>query len=519
MKQNDIYPLNRSSQINIPTPDLLPPISSWNKAPGRGGNVGLFVTAALLFGAVSLAVDLPELGFSLFSMALFAGYARWLIISRNLGIGLLLITFLLGCIASWVIGFLGYCYVLPWRGLDTLTMGRSMTAVLVLVALIGACFGGWIAIQFGRKQLLEPFLVRFSREELLTHLISFGALFIVYGFLWVTKVGLNARWELGSVYELGSGQYWVAGFRCGVVFPFYALLGISLTRSILSSWNLGVGAILLACALFNSLTGGRESAIEPVVLCGAGALFSRLPWRSLAKVGVLALPPFILTMVIIGRVRDPSLTFAGGSISDKIFAIEQVVTGTAQYSDNNDSDPYYLVFSRIFEPSAQVVIDKAYLNGPSFGWANFDRLPYTFVPQFLYPGKLPLNDGWERLVLYHGYNDSTFASCPMTIIADTYERFGIPGVLGFHIVIGIVLVFLNRLVLLLQWKLLAVLLIVCFAKASLRIYAESFLGFVSATFYGFLRDTIIISLIFFVGQFFCATFGSPREIRSAVAQE
>ena len=93
----------------------------------------------------------------------------------------------------------------------------------------------------------------------------------------------------------------------------------------------------------------------------------------------------------------------------------------------------------MFEPSAQAVIDDDTDSNTRFGWFNFDRLPYLFVPQFMYPAKLPIRDGWERLVRYHGYQDSDFTSSPFPFLADAYERFGVQGVMGFHFAAGMIL--------------------------------------------------------------------------------
>jgi hypothetical protein len=150
------------------------------------------------------------------------------------------------------------------------------------------------------------------------------------------------------------------------------------------------------------------------------------------------------------------------------------------------------------------------------GWLDFGRIPFVFVPQFVYPAKLPLSDGMERLVRFHGYQDNDYSGSPLTILADAYERFGATGVVGFHFAVGMILVLVGRLALSVRWQLLGVILLVCFAKAALRLYSASVLQFVSATCYGFLRDALVISSLFAIGWYGQQFLGAPARLRPNV---
>lgn len=485
------------------------------KSGQAGGFFGFSFTKAvvllLVLGAGCIVGGWPELGLSVCSIGVMALFVRWLVRRGHLAVGLLLVAFLLGYLLSWCVGFLGYVYVLPWRGFENDITGRHfvVTATLVFLAVCSTCLGGWAAVHLVRPVGNNLLFRGFPWQQLRPQLVVFGMVFLTYQIIWFSTLGFNARWNLGNQLTVGSNAYWVEGFWSPML-AFYGLLGISLKHPLWSASNIWVGGVLLVCSCLNSLTGGRGAVIIPFMLCVTGALFSPVGWRPLAKLCVPLLPLFIAMIIVIGWVRD-SPVFAGGSVKDKLTAIGQVLregspdTGAYQ-------DPYYLLFSRLFEPSAQVVIDDDTDSDIHWGWANFDRLMFVFVPQFAYPAKLPVTDSAERLVNFHGYQYSAYTAWPLTFLADAYERFGIPGVIGFHFAAGIILVLVGPLLLAARWQLLGVMLMVCFAKTAETLSGASVLEFLNAIFYGFLRDTIVIASIFAIGWYLLG--GRPAKGRS-----
>ena len=468
------------------------------------------VVLVFVLGAGCALGGLPELGLTTCSIGVMALFVGWLMKRGHLAVGLLVIAFLLGYLLCWCVGFLGCRYVLPWRGFSADIIGQHfvVTAILVLLAVCCTCLGGLAAVHMVRPARNSRLFLGFPREQLRPQLMVFGVIFIAYQILYFSIMGFNARWDFGNHLMLGSNAYWVSGFAIPLQM-FYGLLGLGLKRPLRSASNYLVGGFLLASIGLFSLTGGRGSAFGPFLLFTAGALFSPLGLRALARLLMLAMPLFIALFILIGWVRE-SQAFAGGSVTDKFTAIGQVFrVGSSDISAYQD--PYYLIFTRLFEPSAQIVIDDNTDSDIHWGWANFDRVMWVFVPQFAYPAKLPLTDTAERLISFHGIYFDDFTANPLTFLADAYERFGIIGVIGFHFAAGMILVLVGRLVLAAKLQLLGVLLLVDFWKATLLIYESSALEFINAVFYGFLRDTVVITIIFAVGWYMLGS--RPAKIR------
>jgi hypothetical protein len=489
------------------------------KASGAAASYGqaflIAIVLGLLLPAGCFLGGMQELGVSICSIEVVSLFVFWMVRRCHLTVGLLLISFLVGYLLSWCVGFLGYCYILPWRGFDSDIFGRHfmMTSILVLLACGSTCLGGWTAIKLTKPVRNRLIFEGFSTHQLRPQWAAFGVVFFIYQILFFSILGFNARWEIGNSLAVGSNAYWVAGFRSPMI-AFYALLGCSLKPPLRSTSNLIVGGIILVCTCLNSLSGGREVALEPFVACLMGALFSPIGWRLLAKIFMLALPLFVALLIVLGWSRNEASGFAGGSVADKIAAFSQTAhKGSIDISAEND--PAFQFFSRLFESSGQIVIDDDIESNARVGWLNFDRLPFLFVPQFMYPAKIPVQDGTERLIMDHGFRDDSFSSSPFTFLADTYERFGIKGVIGFHFAAGMILLFMGRLVLATRWQLLGVLLLVCFAKAALRLYPLSVLEFINAIFYGFLRDTVVIACIFVVGRYLQGTMPAKVGLASS----
>jgi hypothetical protein len=467
-------------------------------------------------GLVALLFTLWELGLTLVSLGVLLFFVRRLVERSWYLEGALLVAFLGGYFISWCIGFLGYRYVLAYRGNEfILNMHTVVTAALVLVAVLASVAGGWAVLAGSRREPIA-FGFEIDRRRVLGLLGWFGLIFAIYQAVSFAAVGFNARWVQGNVIAMGSVAFFLGGFRAAVL-PFYTLLGLSLQNRLLTVWNGVVLIIVMGMVGVLGLAGGRELALEPIVLTFFGAVLSQLSWRKMAWLSILAVPVVVAVIIILGVVRTSS-GFANGSIGGKVAAASSLVAKDPVMGDPSE-DPMYSLFSRLFEPSGQTVIDHVAETGKRVCFLNVERLPFVLVPHFIYPQKASLNDGNQRMVSDYGYLDSEFTAVPMTQIADAYERFGFVGVALFHLMAGAILAYLGLWVCRPKSTLLVALLIGRFSYVALRLYAESNLGFFDVVIYSFLRDLLIIGALYFVGERLSGFFLGSKDKETAAAKD
>jgi uncharacterized membrane protein len=337
---------------------------------------------------------------------------------------------------------------------------------------------------------------------------------VLFQAIYLHVLGFNARWEVGNSNEVGSGSYLVAGLKL-IAYPFYALLGLSLKPRLACVWNIAVAMIIAAIVGTLALTGGRSAALEPIIVVFVGATFSMLPWRHVFLLVIASVPLVFFLVIIVGNVRDAA-QFNRGGIEEKVSAITTIAKEGRNKGDQYDS-PLFVIFSRLYEPSAQTVIDKVTETGNYVGFINVDRLLFVFVPQFAYPEKKPLDDSNERLVEY-GYIATDHTSTPLTLLADSYERFGVVGVAFFHVLAGALLCCAGILILRIRERILALILLICCARAALLMYPVSSLGFFHMLLYALMRDIVVISSLYGGGFFLIKCLSGNLRFNSRSVQ-
>jgi hypothetical protein len=468
--------------------------------------------ALVLCGLAAVVTGILEFGFILLGLAVMAWFAGWVLQQRLYGDALLVIMFLAGYAISWGVGFLGYRYLLFDYALSLGFPTEHMvtTAILVFISIVATVAGASGVLSFCRRSTREhPIAGR--RGTLLQILVVFAGIYIVFQSISLHVLGLNARSEIGNIRQIGSSSYLVAGLQM-VAYPFYALLGMSLKRRLVSVWNLTIAVTMVFVVGVLSLTGGRSAALEPLVVLFIGATFSIVPWRRIALLSAASIPLVVFVMIVLGTARGTG-GFSGGDVGDKMAAISSVVREGRNEGDQYDS-PLFVLFSRLFEPSAQAVIDHVAETGHHVGFLNSERLLYVFVPQFAYPAKKPLDDSNERLALDYGYAVNEYTSAPLTLLADSYERFGVVGVVVFHLLAGALLGAVGALIFRIRERILALVLLICCARAALLMYPVSTLGFFHMLLYGLLRDVVVISLLYGSALFLIKTLRRSHGINS-----
>lgn len=460
----------------------------------------LLVSIVLVFSAVAAFFSKSiEFGFILTALSVVSLFFGWIMRRQFFGGGLLILMFLSGYVISWGVGFLGYRYLLIDFAipLDLPTKHTITTAQLVLLSIVSTAAGaGLIFSLYCPKSPARE--MADHRVYVVRSLFIFAGIYIVFQIASLQVMGLNARSEIGNYHEVGSASYIVAGFNM-VAYPFYALLGFSLKPKLICTWNFLVALVIILVIGLLSLTGGRSTALEPLVVLFVGAAFSGISWRKIMYLGAGSLPLIAFVMIVVGVARGTG-DFIGGNVTEKVHAITSVVKERRSMGDQYDS-PLYVLFSRLYEPSAQAVIDNVADTGRHVGFLNYDRLLFIFIPKFVYAGKKPLDDSNERLRDDYGYATNEYTSAPLTLLADSFERFGYWGVAVVHFIAGLLLSVIGVFIIRMRERVLALILMVCCARSILLVYTVSTLGFLHILLYGLFRDIVIISLIYYMGKF------------------
>ena len=446
-------------------------------------------------GAGAIAAGISELGFILLSFAVMAWFAFWVLRQRLYEVALLVVMFLGGCAISWGIGFLGYRYLVFDQAvaLGLPTNHTETTAVLVLLSSCATVAGGFFTLRYFRRNA-RTHPPSDHQGVILRVLPFFTVCYLVFQFISLQVNGLNARSDIGNYHQTGSASYLVAGLQM-IAYPFYALLGLTLRPKVRSAWNLAVAIIIVAIIGLQSLTGGRTAAIEPLVVFLLGSTFSCVQRRQITLLIAAAAPLVLFLMIVLGLVRGTG-GFDGGAVGDKVSAVNTVLMEGRNERDKYD-DPSFVLFTRLFETSGQAVIDNVAETGSRVGFVNFERLLFVLVPRFAYPGKEPLNDGNERLAADYGYAISEYSSAPFPLLADSYERFGVLGVAFFHFFVGAFLGISGVLLCRVRERVLSLLLLICMGRTALLLYPIPVLGIIHLVFYGFLRDVLLVSLLYY----------------------
>jgi hypothetical protein len=473
----------------------------------------LVVAGILLFalGTSACALMALEVGLTSLSLAIICIFTAYSVKIGAILDKLPVISFLFGYAMSWCFGFLGYYYLLQHSELGFQAPGdfTRITASLVVLSLLGTCGGGWLAFRIvGTRKMSEKFNGS-RRQPAVMYLLVFGLFYLVYEYEYVKVFGFNARWDTGSDLKVGSNYYFVSGLHA-MAYPFYIAIGLSLRRKFWSMRNLGMGILLSVSVVLQFLTGGREPALEPIFFVGLAALFSPINWRNLALLSLAGISGALLLMIVLGRARDES-GFAEGSLREKVAATQRAIRFGDSSGNPVRTDASVLLFSRLFEPSAQIVIDGVSRTSIHSGLINMERLEFLFIPKVIGKSKLPLDDGDERLVMDYGVRSDEFSSSPLTLVADSYDRFGVVGVVVFHIFVGICLVVVARVIMLCKYDVLRIIWMGCFARIALRLYPSSDLGFIQAVFYGFPRDAVIIASVFLFAFFVNGIWERPEK--------
>lgn len=373
-------------------------------------------------------------------------------------------------------------------------IGHDLTAWLAAAMVWSAVAGGWITHKLVGR---EPGGQRIDRSSLARSWQATavaGTIFAIFAAVRWSTGYLNARWDLAAQGSFGA-TYIVDGINNSVYILFF-LLGARLQRKLVTSSNLIAFAIAAAVALGNALTGGREYAGWVILLFVLGASASQLSRRSLVGVILTAAVLGAVMMAAVGQARTRS-GFAFGSVSDRLEALGDAASG-GEGSAAEDDSAFESVVSRVYEFSAQDVVDHSESFGAEAGFEHFDRLLYLFVPLYFAPNKELIDDGPEVLMRDYGYRLTAYTSVPITLVADAFRRGRWPWVIAVGLLAGVWLRLLARMTLRIVGHEFGLVTLALLTLLQFRGYTRSVIGYISLLSYDWLKQVAIMLFVVMV---------------------
>lgn len=452
-----------------------------------------FIIFLFLLG-FSIALRVFELALGILAVIPLFILIQFALLDNSLEARSISITYILGSIISWVIGFLGCVYILSPTGYK---IGDHTLTTMILINLVtwASLLGSLFAIPLKKAKCKFSLSASLPREIIDTSIQVTGTIFVVFLVANYASGGLSVREEIGNRLPPGSPLYFLTGLSVLQYLVFF-LAGTRLSSPLFSNKNINYLGILLLGIFIVSLTGGREASLRMIVYFLVGTLYSQVKLKQI-KVLILCSIPIILSLIfIIGYARS-SESFKTGDFATRIQLIYQVATGQAEKSKTDYDSPFYTILTRIAEPTGQIVIDQVVEREQYIGFKNFERVKFIFLPKFLIGGeKLSPDDGPERLRDNYGINITEFTSAPITFMADSFERGGYIAVFMGSLILSFWLSCVGRIITNnVNDYLFKRVLIISYAYQGLRLYVPSILGVTSKVSYEFVRDGILIFLL------------------------
>lgn len=447
--------------------------------------------------------SLFELALGLSALIIFIGQIYYLSRIGKIISGLLTIFFALGTVFCWVLGFLVCLYLLPRTGyaIGTHTV---LTMVLVNLSLLGGFLGtflGCLALgNHDKESIQKP-----SEETVKKGLLVTVGILVVWMVLSYAGGILSWRTTIGTGFSVDSLPYFTSALA-SVQYLFFFFLGAYMKEPFWQRRNIIILIILLILGILFALPGGRETSLRIIFIFLAGVFFSDLKLKNFRLVAVFFTLLTVVLVFTIGYVRSYG-DFTEKNIHERLDLVVEVIKKREPLYDNQYDNPLYSVFTRIAEPSGQIVIDNTSQDIQYAGFVNFDRLSYLYTPKFLDESKPSIDDGAERLYTTYNVPFSEYSSSPITLLADSFARWGYFGVFVVSLIISFILLLVGNVFFRLKNKLLGAILLIYFSSIALRFYALSVLGSINAIAYIFPRDFIIIVLVVLI----ISVFNSSRK--------
>jgi hypothetical protein len=205
-------------------------------------------------------------------------------------------------------------------------------------------------------------------------------------------------------------------------------------------WRVGRGpmrlvglGMVVALLIIGFSTGSRGLFLTPLVFLAVGVYFflplRRVPLETVAIAAVLTLAPLVLIMAT-HRTSREFLETPGWDVAERVRGFARAATQTEQQYDERSVAlrKRYQFGVQMLGVSDSIVYEHTPSDLPFVGFENFDRILYVWIPKFIMRDKPYLQDGNDIVV---GYTGVVFrrSAATISLLADLYRRFGVPGVI------------------------------------------------------------------------------------------
>ena len=214
---------------------------------------------------------------------------------------------------------------------------------------------------------------------------------------------------------------------CMFLAPVIWRVGLAPLKAIVVSM---VGLILI----LGFSTGSRGLFLAPILYLFVGTYFfipiRRFPLEATVTVVILfVFVPLVLVMATY-RSSEEFRQTAGWQVGERVRGFTRTATEAKSELDEQAtaSQDRYQFGVQMIGTADTIVYEKTPSEFPFVGFENFDRVLYVWIPKFFVRDKPYLQDGNDIVVGYTGVFFKRSAST-ISITADLYRRFGMPGFL------------------------------------------------------------------------------------------
>jgi len=268
-------------------------------------------------------------------------------------------------------------------------------------------------------------------------------------------------------------------------------------------WLVVAVAFVSWSAFIAALRGGRGIIVYSLLL----TLLSREMFKINYKrflVSLLCLIAFTIPMlVIVAEYRGESEDLKTGD-SNLLF---EKAGAFAENQENETSAA--LILSRIYEGVSGKIVDIVLKTGEYAGFKNMDSLLYTYIPNRLLKSPVDKTQG-NGVLIEMGlttYELSMFTKTPVILLADSFRRWGVVGVIVVFIFCGFSLNALQNLLKVKQENIFFIIMYPLIMMNVYQLYVAAVPNLLNILFYQFVKYGIIVAIFVLT---YMNIFNSPK---------